>query len=113
MQDWPDDVHLYSINVPLRKGVESSKILFTEMLQNRWFSGSSFEELPEEVEDKDPNVEEQIIREGGEANGDSGEQPPRRAHRKFKWSPNFTDVRQAVVDAGKGDGWEVLQGNVT
>lgn len=112
-KEWPDDVHLYSINVPLRKGVENTKIVYTEMLQNRWASGSSFEELPEEVEENDPNVEEQIIREGGEVEGGSSKQIPRRVHRKFKWSPNFADVRKSVVDAGKGDGWEVLQGNVT
>lgn len=113
VKEWPEDVHLYSINVPLRKGVENSKILYTEMIQNSWHNGSSFEELPEEVEDNDPNVEEQIIRERGEADGDPNPQPQRRAHRKFKWSPNFADVRKSVVDAGKGDGWEVLQGNVT
>ncbi|KIW93920.1 5'/3'-nucleotidase SurE [Cladophialophora bantiana CBS 173.52] len=115
-KEWPDDVHLYSINVPLRKGVENNKILYAEMIQNRWFSGSSFTELPEEVDNENPNVEEQIIRETGEANGNNGNngnRVTRRAHRRFKWSPNFADVRKAVVDAGKGDGWEVLQGNIT
>lgn len=113
VKEWPDDVHLYSINVPLREGVETSKILYTEMLQNSWLSGSSFEELAPEADDNDPNVEEQLIREGGEANGDTGARVSRQVHRKFKWSPNFADVRQSVLDAQKGDGWEVLQGNVT
>ncbi|EXJ82746.1 hypothetical protein A1O3_06561 [Capronia epimyces CBS 606.96] len=115
VKDWPDDVHLYSINVPLRKGVEDAKIVYAEMLQNSWVSGSSFQDLPEEADDEDPNVEEQTIRESSEANGDATVSPPipKRAHRKFKWSPNFADVRKAVVDAQKGDGWEVLQGNVT
>ena len=40
MKDWPEEIHLYSINIPLRKGVENSKIVYTEMLQNRWLSSS-------------------------------------------------------------------------
>ena len=111
VKQWPHDVHLYSINVPLRDGVEKNTILYTEMLQNRWI-GSSFTELPEEADDKDPNEEERIIRDASETNG-TGAPVPRRAHRKFKWSPNFADVRKSVNDAGRGDGWEVLQGNVT
>jgi len=111
-KQWPDDVHLYSINVPLRNGVENNKILYTEMIQNRWSSGSSFTELPEEADDEDPNEEEQFIREANQANGIST-QVTRREHRKFKWSPNFADVRKSVSEAGRGDGWEVLQGNVT
>jgi 5'/3'-nucleotidase SurE len=112
-KEWPADVHLYSINVPLRKGVEGSKIVYCEMLQNSWLSGSSFEELPAHAEDYDPNSDEQAIREGGEDDGDEGRKVPRREHRKFKWAPNFADVRKSVLDAGKGDGWEILQGNVT
>jgi 5'/3'-nucleotidase SurE len=110
-KQWPKDVHLYSINVPLRKDVQNNKIVYTEMLQNRWI-GSSFAELPEDADDQDPNTEEKLIRDSGESNR-QGAQVPRRAHRKFKWAPNFADVRKSVTDAGKGDGWEVLQGNVT
>ena len=113
MNEWPGDVHLYSINVPIRKGVENSKILYTEMIQNRWLSGSPFEELPPEAEDEDPDVEEQVIREVGEKNGDASTGVQRRVRRKFKWSPNFGDVKQGVLEAGRGDGWEIQQGNVT
>ncbi|KAH0839047.1 putative tubulin--tyrosine ligase PBY1 [Fonsecaea pedrosoi] len=113
-KEWPDDVHLYSINVPLRQGVENNKIVYAEMIQNRWISGSSFTELAAEEDNEDPNEEEQIIRETGEADGNNNTNlVTRRVHRRFKWSPNFADVRKAVVDAGKGDGWEVLQGNIT
>jgi tubulin---tyrosine ligase len=111
MKQWPEEIHLYSINVPLRKGVENTKILYTEMTQNRWL-GSSFKELPAEADDNDPNEAEKVIREGRDVN-EGAAQIPRRAHRKFKWSPNFADVRKTVTMAGKGDGWEVLQGNVT
>lgn len=113
VKEWPEDVHLYSVNVPLRKGVENTKILYTEMLQNRWVSGSSFQELPEEADDVDPNVEEQAIRDGGNSANGTVTNPPRRAHRKFKWSPNFADVYGFVADAKRGDGWEISQGNVT
>jgi len=112
-KEWPEDVHLYSINVPLKKGVENNKILYTEMLQNRWVSGSSFQELPEEEEDVDPNAEEQAIRNGETTANGTASNLPRRAHRKFKWSPNFTDIHSFVADAKRGDGWEVAQGNVT
>lgn len=113
VKDWPEDVHLYSVNVPLRKGVENTKILYTEMLQNRWINGSSFQELPEEADDIDPNVEERAIRDGDNPTNGTVSKPPRRAHRKFKWSPNFADVHGFVADAKRGDGWEVSQGNVT
>lgn len=112
-KEWPEDVHLYSINVPLRKGVENSKILYTEMLQNRWVSGSSFQELPEEADDVDPNAEEQAIRDGDNSVNGNANKPLRKVHRKFKWSPNFADVYGFVADAKRGDGWEVSQGNVT
>lgn len=112
VREWPEDVHLYSINVPLRKGVESTKILYTEMLQNRWLTGSSFEEVPLEEENHDPNQEEVSIRQQEDENGPP-QKPRRRAHGKFKWSPNFADIRKAVTDAQRGDGWEILQGNVT
>jgi 5'/3'-nucleotidase SurE len=112
-KEWPDDVHLYSINVPLRPTLKSAKILYTNMLQNKWLSGSSFEEVSEEEEDANPDAEEQSIRQNGDTTGNSSSGRPQRAHRKYKWSPNFADVKQAVTDAGTGDGWEVLQGNVT
>ena len=111
-KEWPDDVHVYSVNVPLRRGVTNARILYTEMLQNQWVSGSSFQELPAGEHDADPNVEEHNIREEEELNG--VEHPPakKRQHCTYKWAPQFQDVRAAVENAGSGDGWEVLQGNV-
>lgn len=114
--NWPEDVHLYSINVPLRKGVENTKILYTHILQNTWINGSSFVELPEGAEDRDPAKEEERIRRRSDAN-----EPPqelskntgKRNHVTFKWSPQFADVKKAVEDAKTGDGWEVVQGHVT
>lgn len=114
--EWPSDVHLFSINVPLRKGVESTKILYTEIMQNTWVSGSSFTELPEGTQDRDPTNEEERIRRKSDANESSKERPKvagRKGRVTFKWSPKFADVKKAVEDAKKGDGWEVTQGHIT
>ena len=118
--EWPGDVHLYSINVPVRKGVDDAKIVYTEMLQNQWKHGSSFEEmLAEEDEELDPAEHEKEIREGQtarssmqEANGDIGGKLPSRQKKRYKWAPNFADVKEAVRNAGSGDGWTVLQGMI-
>jgi len=132
MQNWGKDVHLYSVNVPLVKDVESSKILWTSMLQNRWQSGSSFQEVevPEE-EDWNPEEDEAAIREGekqggasleerrgagGSANGtEDGENAShlRYTHRHFKWAPQFKDVYDSVARSEPGnDGWAVKEGLV-
>ena len=118
--EWPEDVHLYSINVPVRKGVEKAKIVYTEMLQNQWKHGSSFEILlAEEDEELDPAEHEKEIRMGQtystsmkEANGDVGGQMSNQQKKQYKWAPNFADVKEAVRNAGSGDGWTVLQGMV-
>jgi tubulin---tyrosine ligase len=111
--DWPEDVHVFSINVPVRRGVTNNKIVFTEMIQNKWLSGSSFQELPTEAEDADPNVEEHKIREREELNSTDASKSKKRQHATYKWAPKFQDVRSAVEAAGSGDGWEVSQGNVS
>ncbi|KAK5084567.1 putative tubulin--tyrosine ligase pby1 [Lithohypha guttulata] len=112
--EWPEDVHVYSINVPLRKGVEEQLITYTDMIQNKWTSGSSFTVLKEGADDQDPNTEELKIRDAGKsADAANGEKPTYRDHVTFKWSPNFADVRDASLAAGKGDGWHVLQGHIT
>jgi len=66
MHQWEsrEHVHLYSINVPLLKGVETAKVMWTRMLQNEWRSGSCFTavEVPEEGEDWAPEEGEMRIR---------------------------------------------------
>ena len=113
MNLWPEDVHLYSINVPLKKGVTNTKIMYTEMLQNTWLSGSSFDELPEEAVNRDPNKEEAEIRQHEEINGDEKRKIGMRNHCTYKWAPKFADVKKAVEESGSGDGWEVIQGHVS
>ncbi|RMZ80207.1 hypothetical protein DV737_g3102, partial [Chaetothyriales sp. CBS 132003] len=114
VKEWPDDVHVYSINVPLRKGVIHTKILYAEMIQNRWVSGSTYDEMPEDTGNADPAKEEHNIRESEELNRQA---PPAktgiRNHVTYKWAPKFAGVRKWVEQCGKGDGWEILQGNVT
>ena len=122
VREWPDDVHLYSINVPLSQEFESTKIMYTDMLQNQWTSGSSFEEVPADEGDEEIDVgkQEMEVREAEElalnapheANGDPDGLVSKREHRKFKWSPNFADVRESVEKSGKGDGWTVVQGMI-
>ena len=57
-----EDVHLYSLNVPLLKGVEDAKVLWTRMLQNEWRSGSCFTEVEVSEDGKDWGPEEGEIR---------------------------------------------------
>lgn len=118
--EWPEDVHLYSVNVPVRKGVSDAKIVYTEMLQNQWTRGSSFEEmLAEEDGELDPAQHEKEIREEQmtpfltqEANGHVGGQVSRRQKKQYKWAPNFADIKESARNAGSGDGWTVAQGMV-
>ncbi|CAG8972791.1 hypothetical protein HYALB_00007716 [Hymenoscyphus albidus] len=104
--NWGKDVDVYSVNVPLVEGVETRKIMWTNMLQNYWSDGSCFKE----VEDEDGNAEEEEekIREG--ESGDKVEETnvTRHTHKHFKWAPRFTDVYKSVEAAGPGnDGWAI------
>lgn len=129
-KNWTEGVDLYSINVPLLEGVNGpeTKVLYTDMLQNYWDSGSSFVEIDSE-EVLSPTEAEAEIREG-----DHGEQNGKRvakyAHKKFKWAPKLDGAFRSVdrvrivhamgqsQDADKpqsepgNDGWAVKHGHV-
>ncbi|CAL3970879.1 unnamed protein product [Diplocarpon coronariae] len=113
-KNWAKDVDLYSVNVPLVEGVEGNKIMWTNMLQNYWGSGSCFQEVNDE--EGDAADEEQRIREGEgseKLEGLSSEENgiTRHKHKHFKWAPRFTDVYQSVEEAPPGnDGWAVSKG---
>jgi len=115
--NWGPDVELYSINVPLIKGLQDKKILHTWALENYWTSGSSFEEVDADEVDESADVREQEIRSKGEEFG-SGDGPEstktlhaRHKHRHFKWSPNFADVNNSVEKSEPGnDGWAINGG---
>ncbi|KAH8722694.1 survival protein sure-like phosphatase/nucleotidase [Phaeosphaeriaceae sp. PMI808] len=135
--NWDNNTHLYTVNVPLVEQVGTRKILWTDMLQNKWKSGSCFQviEVPPEADDSPSDIESQIrkqeeklgkkelrsnsevLRSGGVSGTDSGRDTPvgqphmRYTHKHFKWAPVFKDVYQSVEESEPGnDGWAVAQG---
>ncbi|PSN65812.1 sure-like protein [Corynespora cassiicola Philippines] len=127
-EGWDPETHLYSVNVPLIEGVASKRILYTNMLQNRWKSGSCFQvlEVPSEDDESAEDIEAQIRRQeeklgrkelGGFEGSGSGQDTPttqghvRFTHKHFKWAPEFKDVYESVEQSEPGnDGWAVAQG---
>lgn len=103
--NWAQDVDLYSINTPVIDGVEERKILYANILQNYWSSGTSFKEVEANDVDSNPEIREMEIRQGGEIGGD-GPEEPRAKPRHFKWAPKFSDIVQSIEDSPAGnDGW--------
>ncbi|KAJ6166695.1 hypothetical protein N7470_002142 [Penicillium chermesinum] len=118
--NWAPDVDLYNVNVPLEPGVSKNKVLYTDMLINKWKSGSCFQaveptvggdaELDEqrlrihEAVGDNVKVDESAVRKGGA----STEGKSRFQHKHFKWAPNLKDVYQSVEESTPGnDGWAV------
>ncbi|KAJ5643753.1 uncharacterized protein N7484_006260 [Penicillium longicatenatum] len=116
--NWVDGVDLYSVNVPLEPGVSQNKVLYTDMLINKWKSGSCFE-VADPAEGGDPELQEHELRIKSElegqkkdANAASGEKsrPSRFQHRHFKWAPDLQDVYKSVEESAPGnDGWAVKE----
>ncbi|TGZ80083.1 sure-like protein [Ascodesmis nigricans] len=113
-KNWDAGVELYTVNIPLLEGIDKSetKVLYTNMLDNKWSTGSCFEEVDAD-EDETPDEAEARLREGHEP-----ETPPKvdrpYGHKKFKWAPDFNDVYGSVERAPPGnDGWAVQQGHVS
>jgi len=110
-ENWTEDVDLYTVNVPLIEGVDSRKVMWTNMLQNYWGPGSCFQEV--EAEEGQPEDEEQRIREGESLDDTKHDTlgEPWHKHKHFKWAPRFTDVYKSVEESGPGnDGWAVKEG---
>jgi tubulin--tyrosine ligase len=127
--NWDANTHLYTVNVPLVENVGEKKILWTNMLQNKWSSGSCFQvvEVPSEADETSSNVEAQIRKQeeklgkkelkSNNGGTDSGTDTPtgqghtRYTHKHFKWAPSFKDVYESVEASEPGnDGWAVAQG---
>ncbi|KAG9204211.1 hypothetical protein G6514_001283 [Epicoccum nigrum] len=132
--NWDANTHLYTVNVPLVEGVGSRKILWTNMLQNTWKSGSCFQvvEVPSEADDSPADIENQIRKQeekhakkelrsnnnllpdsknGSGTATPSGQPHMRYTHKHFKWAPQFKDVYESVENSEPGnDGWAVAQG---
>jgi tubulin---tyrosine ligase len=107
--------HVYSVNVPLREGVSKEKVLWTEMLQNRWTGGSCFQEVAvPEGEDEGPEEIEEEIRDqeaDGNVEGKLERKHVRHVHQHYRWAPKFKDVYQSVERSKPGnDGWAVREG---
>ncbi|KAL4991300.1 survival protein sure-like phosphatase/nucleotidase [Aspergillus falconensis] len=118
-KNWDEGVDLYSVNVPLEAGVSESKVMYTEMLDNRWSSGSCFDAVDAEVPVENPDQREQTLRDQEEKleedptanpNAKSGRKS-RIPHKHFIWAPKFTDVYRSVEESAPGnDGWTVKEG---
>lgn len=133
--NWDSNTHLYTVNVPLVEDVGNRKILWTNMLQNSWRSGSCFQviEVPREADETSSDIEGQIRKQEEklgkkelrsnsnaqilESGGTSGTETPstqphmRYTHKHFKWAPSFKDVYESVEESEPGnDGWAVAQG---
>lgn len=114
-RSWDQDVDVYSVNVPLVKGVEQHKIMYTYTLQNYWSSGSSFTEVPATEDEPSPASDEKQIRQQLptpilKSNDQiiSGHR-----HKHFKFTPQFRDVYKSVEQSSPGnDGWAINQGYI-
>jgi len=115
--NWADGVDLYSVNVPLEPGVSQNKILYTDMLINKWSSGSCFQ-VADPVAADDPELDEQRLRIASETTGKqpdltSGKPSQTRTrfqHKHFKWAPSLQDVYRSVEENPPGnDGWAVKE----
>jgi tubulin--tyrosine ligase len=112
--NWSDGVDLYSVNVPLEPGVSQNKILYTDMLLNKWSSGSCFQVADPAAVD-DPELDEQRLRIASETTGEKpapASEPikTRFQHKHFKWAPSLQDVYRSVEENAPGnDGWAVKE----
>lgn len=109
--NWVQDVDLYTINVPVIDGVEERKIFYTNILQNYWPSGTSFEEVEASDYDINPENQEMEIRQKGESGGDDdghGPEEPRTKPKHFKWAPRISDLTLSIDQSPAGnDGWAI------
>ncbi|KAK0267885.1 hypothetical protein LTR91_002208 [Friedmanniomyces endolithicus] len=124
--EWGDG-RLYSVNVPLQRGVSGRAVRWTRMLQNRWEQGACFQEVGGGAGTEVEGAEKEEVRlrrgeEGGGKGADGGSadactadsQQRRWKARHFKWAPRFTDVYESVQRAGPGtDGWAVKEGETS
>ena len=114
-----DAGRVYTVNVPVKDGVEKQPVVWASMLQNQWSSSSCFEATAGVVDDADTEetkLRRQESREGEEeADGkQKGDEADKWAPRHYKWSPKFTDVYSSVEAAGPGsDGWAVKEGQTS
>ncbi|KAJ5287539.1 hypothetical protein N7478_003225 [Penicillium angulare] len=115
--NWVNGVDLYTVNVPLEPGVSQNKVLYTDMLINKWTSGSCFQAADPDAAGDDPELDEKRLRieselTGQKADAANGDKPrhTRFQHKHFKWAPSFQDVYRSVEESEPGnDGWAVKE----
>ncbi|KAK5167494.1 uncharacterized protein LTR77_007193 [Saxophila tyrrhenica] len=106
---------LYSVNVPVLKGVEGRKVVWTRVLQNVWGRGACFAELPdakagEEVDAETEEVrirrresggaEEKEMMKGPKVDGEGVGGKGEFRTRHFKWSPRYKAHEQNFTMPG-------------
>lgn len=119
--NWDENVDLYSVNVPLEPDVSQWKIMYTEMLDNRWTSGSCFKAVEPALADQNPGAQEQRLREQGEKTGSEpavpGSAPPGKQpqlpHMHFQWSPDFSAVFKSVEKSAPGNDGRAIRDKMT
>ncbi|KAH9885532.1 5'/3'-nucleotidase sure [Xylariomycetidae sp. FL2044] len=118
---WPEDksVDVYTLNVPLKAGVEKAKTLWTSMLQNYWPPHAAcFQAIDGGVGDAEE--EEEAIREqetAGDKNKTDGQSTTTQVrrgghkHKHLKWAPDFGAVMRTIEGTPQtNDGWAVREG---
>lgn len=116
--DWPAEVDVYNINVPVSRDLRKAKVVYTSIMPSQ-IGESAFEQIPSECAPAhyDPAREEHRIRLAEEL-GEPSQRvvqttPDRRRSYKYHWTPQFDDINVAIAKAGPGaEGWEVIQGSV-
>ncbi|KAJ5888090.1 hypothetical protein N7495_008131 [Penicillium taxi] len=113
--NWVDGVDLYSVNVPLEPGMSENKVLYTDMLINKWKSGGCFEST-DPAEGGEPELEEQRSRIASETTSSqktevtNNENLKGFQHKHFRWAPSLQDVYRSVEENPPGnDGWVVKE----
>ena len=106
--NWGGDIDLYSVNVPLVKDVDKAKVYLTPILDNKWRSGSSFEEVSTRALEEDPENKEKAIREDETVPTLTKGTDQKRT---FQWKPTFADVQASIEESEEGnDGWAITRG---
>ncbi|EWC47343.1 hypothetical protein DRE_00311 [Drechslerella stenobrocha 248] len=124
--NWPTDssVDIYSVNLPVEKGVENARILVTHILQNTW--GGCYAAVHTAADDEDPGAIEKAARDSSAAGSnaaatapgaddDDDENAAAMKGYKFRWAPRFSDVEKASArpDAKGSDAWALRQGFIS
>ena len=120
---WGADVDLYSVNVPVRPNAETSRVMITTCLHNRWNGVSSFKEVdaPENLDEDEAALADKASREEEQtqstridsSNGEatSGDRHARFQHHYYHWAPSHNIIKKGVTESHEGnDGLAINDG---